>query len=99
MLIPAADHCALLAAWDGVVGEGVRLEYERAEVRRLARCHIRRREDKDEDGGDGGGGDEGDEDEGATTVDPGHLCVGWDGWPRSWPQTMGEVRLQRSESA
>ena len=88
MLIPATDHCALLATWDDFVAEGVRLEYERAEVRMLQRCPRRGREDEDE----------GDEDEGATIVDPGYRCVGWDGWPGNWPKAIGEARAWRTES-
>jgi len=98
MLIPATDHCALLAAWGGFVTEGVRLEYERAEVRRLPRCPRSSSEDDDEGGGDEGGGDEGDEDEGATIVDLGHRCVGWDGWPGNWPMTIEEASERQTES-
>ena len=31
-LIPATEHCAFLTFWEGLVGGGVRLEYERTEV-------------------------------------------------------------------
>ena len=88
-LVPAADHCAFLAAWEGVVEESVRVEYERAEVERLPGC---RRYDC-------GCGDNEDENEGADIRDAGDHCVGWDGWPEKWPETTQEANRQQAGSA
>ena len=68
LLIPAADHCAYLSSWEDLIGEGVRLEYERTTVEELPK--YRRHDyvegedgDRDKGRGEGEGGDE-DEDEG-----------------------------------
>jgi len=79
MLIPAADHCAFLASWEGLVEGDVWLEYERPKVEKLPRYY---HEKEDEEGGR--------KEAGAGDPDP--LCVGWDGWPGQWPKTMGEMR-------
>ena len=95
MLIPAADHCALLTSWKGLVGEGVTLEYERTEVEKLPRCRRRDCEDEDEwdhgdENEDDGGGDKGgDEDEEVDADDLDDCRVGWDGWPEKWPERVG----------
>jgi len=92
MLIPATEHCALLTTWEGLVGGGVRLEYEQIEVKKLLK-----RRHPPEDGEDE---DDADEDEGGEVVD-GEVyagdpsdCVGWDGWPENWPKTVEEMRGQ-----
>lgn len=86
-LIPATEHCTFLTIWKSLVtvGEGVKLEYERTEVKRLPKCDRRDSGDKVED----------DEDEGPVIDDPGDRCVGWDGWPGKWPRTMEEMRARR----
>ena len=56
-LIPPADHCALLTSWEGLVGGGVRLEYEQIEVKKLLTRRHPPEEGEDEDGS---GEDEGD---------------------------------------
>jgi hypothetical protein len=81
MLIPATDHCAFLTSWDGLVGGGIRLEYEQTEVKKLRRCRRRNREDEKLDREE--------EDKMAGTDDPD--CVGWDGWPEKWPKVIGEM--------
>jgi len=86
-LIPATDHCAFLASWEGFV-EGVRLEYERTEVKRLPGCHRY----------DCGCGDKDDKDGGAGIENPDDHCVGWDGWPENWPKTTEEMRRWQAES-
>ena len=87
-LVPVTKHCAFLAAWEGLIGEGVRVEYERTEVDRVPGC--RRYEC--------GCGDDEDGDE-AVTGDAGDRCVGWDGWPQKWPETVGELKRQQAESS
>ena len=95
-LIPAADHRTFLASWIGLVREGVRLEYERTEVKKIPRCtrYNYLEEDDEDDGSDNGSQDMGYEDEGEVVGDggPRECCVGWDGWPGGWPKAMGEVR-------
>jgi len=86
MLIPAADHCAFLTSWEGLVEGDVRLEYERSTVKKLPRC--RNYEDED-DWGDGREDDEGECEE-VGVSDPDDSCVGWDGWPEKWPKMVGE---------
>ena len=83
MPAPAMVHCTCLAAWEGLVGEGVRLEYERTKVKKLPG---RRRRTSPK--GDEGAGEAGDEEKegGAGTGDPGD-DVGWNGWPEKWPKT------------
>ena len=88
-LIPAKDHCAFLTSWEGFVGEGVRLEYERTKVKELPRCGSRSCGDEDKV----------DEDEGTSIVDPDGCCVGWDGWPENWPRTTGKTSVRRTEVA
>jgi len=76
--------CGPLGVFDRL-GErrwGRRVGYERTEVHRLPGCH---RYDR-------GGGDNEDEDEGVGTDGTGDRCVGWDGWPQKWPETMGEMK-------
>jgi len=83
-IIPATEHCDILASWERLVGEDVKLEYERAVVEKLSRCpSCGRGGDEDEGGGIDGSCD---------------CCVGWDGWPEKWPKTMGEMSGQRAES-
>jgi hypothetical protein len=85
MLIPATDHCAFLTSWEGLVGGGVRLEYEQTKFEKLPRCRRHNREE-------GEGEDEDEEEDKETDAgDPGDCCVGWDGWPEKWPKTMGEM--------
>jgi len=52
MLIPAADHCALLISWESLVDGRVRLEYERTKVGELRKYRYRIYPEKDgvEDG-------------------------------------------------
>ena len=98
LLIPAPEHRAFLTSWAGLVGEGVSLEYEETEVKKLPR-HCRRNYEWDyegddwdsedegyEDGDEGGEGDE--ENEEGGTGDPDGGCVGWNGWPENWPATV-----------
>jgi len=66
--VPVVVHCAFLAVWEGLVGEGVRLEYERTKVKELS--EHRRRTDPE-------GEEEDEEDGGAGAGDPGD-SVGWD---------------------
>ena len=86
MLVPAAEHCAFLTTWEGLVGEGARLEYVQIEVNKLLR-----RRHLPEDGEDEENPDEDEGDEEADLGDPGD-CVGWDGWPEAWPKTVEEVK-------
>ena len=87
MLIPAADHCAFLASWERLVEGDVRLEYKKWP------CKPRRRNirDEDEDRWDSDEKDRNDKD------DEGR-CVGWDGWPEEWPETVEEMRKGRWNS-
>jgi len=84
MLIAPTDHCALLTAWEGLVGGVVRLEYERIEVKKLLwrryRFYPEDHEGRDEEWG--------------READTGGLsdCVGWDGWPGKWPKTLEEMK-------
>lgn len=114
MLIPAPEHYAFLTSWRGLVGEGVRLEYQEAKLRNWPRC-LRRKDDddlewgydeneldnEDEDEGNGDGdADEEDEDgdEEDDTGDPDEGCVGWDEWPDNWPATVVDVGERMSKS-
>jgi len=88
MLIPTTDHCAFLTSWEGLVEEGVRLEYEQSTVKKLPRC---RRHDYDyEDEWDSEDEDDEEKYEEMGAGDPDDSCVGWDGWPDRWPKTMGK---------
>ena len=103
LLVPAAEHRAFLTSWAGLVEEGVSLEYEQTEVKKLPRCRRRNYEDEDEedewdnedegeedeDEGDEEEDDEGEEEEEDGTGDPDNGCVGWNGWPENWPATVG----------
>ena len=94
MPIPVAGHHAVLTSWEGLVGGGARLEYERTEVKKLPRC--RRRdylEDDDEWDDVDEDNDKGyeEEDEVASTGDSGDCNHGWDGWPERWPETLEEM--------
>jgi len=99
LLVPAAEHRAFLNSWAGLVGEGVSLEYEETEVKKLPRRRRRDYEDEDEwdyeeDEWDGeedeeDEDEEDEEDEEGNTGDPDDGCVGWNGWPENWPATVG----------
>ena len=81
MLIPAADHCAFLASWERLVEGDVMLKY------RKWPCRSRRKTgDKGEDKGESDEKDRNDED------DEDGCCVGWDGWPEEWPETVEEMK-------
>lgn len=85
MLIPAMNHCAFLTSWESLVEEGVGLEYEQIEVKKLLwRSYHSYPEDEggerdEESDGEDGTGDFGD-------------CVGWGSWPEKWPKTVKEMR-------
>ena len=95
MLIPAADHCAFLESWEHLVEGEVRLRYWKSSVERSRRSRRRRNsEDEYDDERDSGEEDceyqdENSDDEGG---DGEAGCVGWDGWPQEWPQTVKEMR-------
>jgi len=97
LLIPAAEHRAFLTSWMGLVEKGVSLEYERTEVEKLPRCRRRDYEneyewDHEEEWDseyESEEEDEDEEDEDGVTGDPDDGCVGWGGWPESWPATVG----------
>ena len=84
-LVPATDHCALLTSWEGLVREGVRLEYEQIDVKKL----LKRRHLPEEGEDEGGSDEEGDGEAGTDDPDD---CVGWDGWPENWPKTVEEMK-------
>jgi len=88
-LIPAADHCAFLASWKGLVRGGVRLEYERTEVKKIPRCprYNYPEEDYDDDEKLDMGYENEDE---VVSCGPRKWC-GWSEWPEKWPKTTGEV--------
>jgi len=94
-LIPAADHRAFLASWKGLVREGVSLEYERTEVKKIPRCLHYNYPEKgyEDDESDDENRGMGYEDEGEVVSDgsPRECCIGWGGWPGNWPKTTGEV--------
>jgi len=99
MLIPAAAHCALLSSWEGLIEEGVLLEYEQAKVEELPRYRSWDHEDegddeRDHEEEDDDERDREEEDEETHSGDPGYGCVGWDGWPGQWPKTAGEMGSQ-----
>ena len=80
--LSVAVHCAFLAVWESLVGEGaVRLEYERTKVGRR-----RTPQEGSGDGGEGGG----EKDRAASVGDP-EDGAGWDGWPEKWPKTLREL--------
>ena len=90
VLISAADHCAFLAAWEGLVEGDVRLEYERSTVENSDSSRRRRRRNyEDESEGDE---EEEEEESGYEADEPDDRCVGWDGWPEQWPKTVEEMR-------
>ena len=89
-LIQAPEHLTFLTSWRELVREVVRVEYERTELKKLPRCRRRKRydeEDWDSEDEDEEGESYYEEDEGDTS-DPDDGSVGWDGWPKEWPETV-----------
>ena len=92
-LIPVADHCALLNTWAGLVGEGVRLEYERTKVKKIPRCPRYNYPEEDYEDDESENQDVGYQDECEVVSDNPRECyIGWSGWPEKWPKTVGEMR-------
>jgi len=87
-LIPMAEHSAFLTAWEGLVGEDVKVEYSRERVENLPRRGLRLVAFTNVDGSEDE--EEGDE---AGTVESGGSDSDWESWiSGQWPKAASEMR-------